>query len=493
VSTETSTSPIGADSTKVLVAICAATFFGVLNASAVNVVLPQIGRSFEVGPSMLGWVMSIFLLVYGVAIPFYGKLADRYGARKLFIGGVGLFGLGSMLCAIAPSLETLLAARVVQGLGGAAFPGLGMTLASRAVPPEKRGTALGYIAATMGVGAAVGPLIGGIAADFVSWRLLFGASAIALVVIPAAHASLPKEDTNPNAPLDLLGGILLAIGVAAGLYSVAEGSRVGWTLPVIVAAVAGVSAMAFLVYHQATTENPFLPRELLRSATYRRAVTMAFCATGSYLAILIGMPLFLTHFHGLSPFEIGLVLVPEALLMAVTGVIAGRVVDRIGPRVPTFAGALMLVVVAIGLSTTAGNSLVAAVILGGVLGAGYAMLNTPIAAAISTIVEPKVLASALSLNAMIFFVGGSFGTTAFVAIAEARTTAGAAWNPAHSGAATAFSDAFIVFVVPMVLTGILALTLPKRRAGDSDSPTRSNAPSKQAIQSTRPHLSGGTR
>lgn len=486
--TLTASEPLGS-ANRLLVVICAATFFGVLNASAVNVVLPEIGTSYAVGPGLLGWVMSIFLLTYGVAIPFYGRLADRFGARRLFIFGLGLFGVGSLICAVAPGFETLLIARVIQGLGGAAFPGLGMTLASRAFPPERRGTALGYIAATMGIGAAVGPMVGGIAADLVSWRLLFFASALAIVVVPAARAVLPREDVEADASVDLTGGLLLAAGVASLLYAVSEGSRAGWTGAVLAATVITLGAFLLLSYQQSRASRPFIPHELVRSSAYRRAVTTAFCTTGSYLAALIGLPLLLTEFHSLNPSEIGMVLLPEAVLTAVTGVIAGRLVDRFGARAPTFVGAVTMVVVAVGLSSFAGNSVFAIVVLGGLLGAGYALINTPIATAISTIVEPRVLSSALSLNAMLFFIGGSFGITAFVTVAEARAGTAAVWNPLYSGAAASFSDAFLLFAIPMALAAALALSLPRRSAStDAESADSQTA---REPESARLSVAGG--
>ena len=127
----------------VLLIVCFALFFGVLNASAVGVVLPDIADDLSVDTGQLSWLMTGFLLIYGVAIPFYGRLADRYGARPLFLLGVGVFSVGALLSALAPNFEFLLVARIIQATGGAAVPGLGMTLASRAYGPESRGTVLG--------------------------------------------------------------------------------------------------------------------------------------------------------------------------------------------------------------------------------------------------------------------------------------------------------------------------------------------------------------
>ena len=157
----------------ILLVVCIPTFFSVLNASAVVVLLPEIGAEFSVGSASLSWLMSGFLLVYGIAIPFFGRLADIYGARRFFLFGILLFSLGSLLAALAPNYELLLGARVVQALGGAALPGLGMTLASRAFGPGNRGAALGALSATMGSGAAIGPLLGGTMSAQFGWQSLF--------------------------------------------------------------------------------------------------------------------------------------------------------------------------------------------------------------------------------------------------------------------------------------------------------------------------------
>ncbi len=449
---------------RVLAIVCAVAFFGVLNASAVVVVLPEMGRTYEADAGLLGWVMSLFLLTYGVAIPFYGRMADRFGARRLYLFGLGLFGVGSLLCAVAPTVEMMLGARVVQALGGAAFPGLGMTLASRAFPASRRGVALGAIAATMGVGSAVGPLAGGMIAEVLSWRFLFGISAMASLVIPLAGAVLPPESVDRDASLDLPGGTLLAIGISGALFAVAQGSRAGWVSPLVIAAVVGsVVAFVLLVRHHANVSDPFLPRALVGNAAYRRIVMMGFFTTGTHLAALVGLPLLLAPTHDLSTFEVGLVLLPGALTTAVMGVVAGRIVDRYGAALPTFVGALLMAGVMLGLSIDAGQSVVVAAVLAAVLGAGMSLLNTPLAATITHIVQPRVFASGLSLNTMVFFTGGSFGTTLLVTLVGIREASTEAWNPLHTGGSVPFSDGFGVFVIPMLVTAALATTLPRAR------------------------------
>ena len=168
----------------VLLVVCSALFFGVVNGSAVAVVLLEIGADLNIPDGRLSWVPGGFLLTYGVAIPFYGRLASRFGARRLFLIGIATFAVGSGLSALAGGFTALLAARAVQALGGAAVPGLGMTLASRAFPEEQRGLVLGIVSATMGVAAAAGPLGAGVVAEIGNWRYLFAASSLAVLNVP---------------------------------------------------------------------------------------------------------------------------------------------------------------------------------------------------------------------------------------------------------------------------------------------------------------------
>ena len=157
----------------VLPVVCIALFFAVFEASAISVILPDIADDLSVDRGQLSWLMTGFLLIYGIAIPFYGRLADRFGARPLFLIGVAVFSLGSLLSALAPNYSFLLIARIIQAIGGAAVPGLGMTLASRAYGPESRGTALGVLAATIGLSGAIGPLLGGALSEAFGWQSIF--------------------------------------------------------------------------------------------------------------------------------------------------------------------------------------------------------------------------------------------------------------------------------------------------------------------------------
>jgi DHA2 family metal-tetracycline-proton antiporter-like MFS transporter len=459
----------------VLIVVCTALFFGVVNGSAVAVVLPEIGADLNIADSDLSWVLSGFLLTYGVAIPFYGRLANRFGARRLFLIGVGVFALGSALCAIATGLGSLLAARTVQAIGGAAVPGLGMTLASRAFPEERRGMVLGVVSATMGLGAAAGPLGAGIISELADWRYLFGISALAVLNVPLGMRYLDRNETLNDEPLDLAGGALFGVGVAATLFFVTQGSQSGWTdtLALTSAAVAVATLLTFGL-HQRDVATPFIPTSLLANRSYIVLTLLGFAVTFANLAAQIGYPFVFNTLHDMSTLDIGLALIPAALTTAVVGVFAGRAVDKIGAALPVRVGGVLMIVATMGLSTWVGTSPWTVSIIAMAFAAGFALVNTPLAAVVSLLVDPKDLASALSLNTMMFFIGGSFGATLFSSIVINTGPDADAFNPLHSGEGAQFSNAFAALLVPIAIGLALSAVLPRRQPADKVADVENN-------------------
>ena len=450
----------------VLLVVCAALFFGVLNASAVAIVLPEIGDDLSIDPGQLSWLMTGFLLVYGIAIPIYGRLADLFGARPLFLLGVSIFAVGSLLSALAPNFESLLAARVVQAVGGAAVPGLGMTLASRAYGPEARGTVLGVIAATIGLGAAIGPLLGGILSESFGWQSIFVVTAAAALTIPIGLKMLPRSEVRTGGNLDVFGGVALTLMVGGILLVPSEGVRSGWSSSmVLVGTVVAMIGLVALSVSERKASSPIIPREFLRHSRYLALVWMSFSVMAANLAVLIGLPILLTTFHQLSPLEVGLAMVPGAIFTSVFGVLAGRLTDRNGARLPTWVGAPLMLLAVLGLSTYAGSSVLVIATFAGILGVGFGLVNTPLAATVSRIVRSQMLASAMSINSMLFFLGGSLGTALLLAVVTSQGGDNQrAFNPLHFGEGAGFSDAFLLLSLPVIMVMALSLVLPKAQA-----------------------------
>ncbi len=453
----------------ILFIVCFTLFFGVFTGSAVAVVLPDIGADLSVDSSQLSWLMTGFLLAYGVAIPFFGRFADRYGARPLFILGIAVFSVGSLLSALAPNFPLLLTARIVQAVGGAAVPGLGMTLASRAYGPERRGAVLGIVAATIGAGGAVGPLLGGALSEALGWESIFFVDTAAALSIPFALRILPKEEDLTRETPDMVGGVALALMIGGALLVPSEGARSGWTSPmVVVGAVGAIVGLAVFVTRQRMANSPSVPREFIRNPRFDALVGMSFSVSAASLAPLIALPILLTLFHELSLIEVGLVMLPGAIATSVFGVLAGRVTDRTGAQLPIWVGTPLMLVGVLGLSTYVGSSVWMMAVFAGLSGAGFGLVNTPLAATVSRIVRVQMLASALSINSMLFFVGGSFGAAALIAIVTSRGDPGtSAFNPLHSGAAAGFSDAFLLLAIPVIAVMALSRALPRTEAQPS--------------------------
>ena len=227
-----------------------------------------------------------------------------------------------------------------------------MAIASRAFPSEKRGAALGVISATIGFSSAIGPLLGGAMSGAFGWRSVFIITAFAALAIPIGFRVLSQTEEQDNEPLDALGGILLALLVSSALLVVSEGTRSGWVSPqAIWGTVISIAAIIALTVRQRTAQFPFIPRELVQNRRYVLLVSMTFTVMAVNLAALVGLPLLLTSAHNLTVAQVGFVLLPGAMMTASLGVVAGRLVDRIGSRIPVRVGLAMMMLAMLGLSS----------------------------------------------------------------------------------------------------------------------------------------------
>ncbi len=449
---------------RTLLLVSVAVVSSVLSSTMTNIALPVIGRDLNVEPARLGWLVTGFLLVFGISTPFYGRLADRFGARRLFVVGLTIFALGSLLCALASTYGWLLTGRLVQAIGSGAIPGLGVALVSRAYPPERRGSALGVVSAAVGSGAAMGPTLGGVLTGTLGWHAVFGVTVLSGVLAPVAWWVIPRGSRRVDEPIDVLGGLLLALTVASALLAATEAARGELGAPIVRAAV-GVAlvAMVGVGVRQRVAVAPFIPRDLLRHHRFAVLVTLSFTTMAVNLPTLVSVPLLLTTFNRLSPVQVGLALLPEAIVFTLLGPIAGRVVDRVGPRLPIRAGLSVMVVALASLSTFgAGAPAWVVSALAAVLSAGFAFVNAPLTTTISLLVPPARLSSGLSMQSMLFFLGGAFGTALMSAVLTARDAAARAINPVYAGQAIAFSDTFLVLLTLLLVAFGLTLALPER-------------------------------
>lgn len=450
----------GVSARLVMWVVAAAIFVAVLQQTFVNVVVPDIRQDFGASQGQVGWVITGYLLIFAVGIPLYGRVADLYSLRYTF--SLGLLGLaaGSVVCAFAPSLSVLVAGRVVQAAGAAAIPALGFASIAKLLPPGQRGTALGLLSSSVGVGAAVGPVAGGVVAGIAGWQSLFFVTLVlALVLAAGAWRVLPDAVSDHAAPgsvlealrhFDVPGGLLLASAAGLMLFGVTEGQVAGFASPLtwgsfLLAVAAGVG----FVWRIRSAPEPFVSPGLFRNPGFLAAVAVGFFMMFANVGTLVLTPFLLSEVNGLSAAGIGLVLAPGAAAVAILSPVAGRLSDRFGPRLLIRAGLVVMLLSTFGLSTLGVGASAVAVALGVLgLGFGFSFANSPTANAAATTLSPEESGVGLGIFQLIFFLGGGFGTAvAATFLAFRQEVGGMAINPLYTLEAASFSDAFLLIAL----------------------------------------------
>jgi EmrB/QacA subfamily drug resistance transporter len=436
-------------------------FMFALDRLIVTNALPVIERDLGAGVGALEWTINAFTLTFAVLLLSGAALGDRFGRRRVFTFGLGLFTLGSAAAALAPSAPALIAARAVQGAGGAIITPLSLTLLLGATPAHKRGAVLGAWGSIAGIAAASGPVLGGALTGALSWHWIFGLNVpIGLALIPLARAKL-QESHGPNPRLDLPGLALSATGLLALVWALVEAGNVGWHSPSVIGALAAGAAtlVAFASWEQ-RAPAPMLPLSFFRVPTFAAASATTLVAYSGLFGALFMLGQLLQSGFGHDPLHAGLGLVPMTGAMVFTAPAAGALSDRVGPR-PVLCGALVLEALALlWVAAHARSGVSYALLAPGLMAAGIgaATLFAPIQAALVAAVAPERHGQASGAAITIREVGGVLGVAI---IAGVFTAHGATTSP----------DAFLAGARPALLVAALtvatatlgALALPRRR------------------------------
>jgi EmrB/QacA subfamily drug resistance transporter len=294
--------------------------------------LPVIRRSLDTGLEGLEWTVNAYTLTFAVLLLTGAALGDRFGRRRLLAIGMVVFTGASAAAALAPSIGVLIAARAVQGVGGAIVMPLTLTLLASVVPPERRGVAFGVWGAMSGLGVALGPVIGGAVTDGFSWQWIFWIN-VPVGIALLAILPLVRESRGGAGKLDPLGVVLVTAGLFGIVFGLVRGNDHGWTSPQVLGSLigGGVLVLAFLAW-QARTATPMVPLELFRSRGFSLANAVSLVmAFGMFGAVFLGAQ-FLQTVQGYSPLEAGLRSLPWTAVPAVAAPISGLLSDRIGAR-----------------------------------------------------------------------------------------------------------------------------------------------------------------
>ncbi|HEY6749680.1 MAG TPA: MFS transporter [Mycobacteriales bacterium] len=422
-----------------------------LDATVVNVALPRIGEDFDAGLGDLQWTLNGYTLTLASFILLGGSLADRLGRRRIFVIGTIWFALASALCGLAQNVEMLVAARVLQGIGGALLTPGSLAIISASFTPADRSRAIGAWSGLGGVAGAAGPFLGGWLIEAWSWRLVFLVNLpfAALVVWVAARHVPESVDPTATHKLDLPGTFLGALGLAGLTYaSIAGGERGVDALVVGVGAVGVLALLAFVVVER-RSRNPLVPPGLFASRQFTVTNLVTFLVYGSLSAVLFLLVLHLQVVTGFSPLEAGISLLPFTLLMLVLSSRSGALAARIGPRLqmtagPLIAAAGMLLMLRIGRDSSYVADVLPAVLL---FGFGMTVLVAPLTATVLAAAPGQHAGAASGVNNA---VARSAGLLAVALLPPVAGLTGSVYrDPA------AFADGFRIAV--LIGTGMLVL------------------------------------
>lgn len=328
----------------VLVATISGSGLVMLDASVVNVALPTIAREFQTGLASLQWTVNAYTLTLAGLLLLGGSLGDHFGRRRIFVVGIIWFAVASLLCGVAPNAPSLIASRALQGVGAALLTPGSLAIIEASFRPSDRAAAIGAWTGLGGVATAFAPLLGGFLTEAVSWRLVFLINLpLTAVALWAAIRHVPESrDPGATHELDLAGAALAALGLAGITYALTEGTGAGWASPVVLAAaVGGVVALAGFVAVERFSRHPLLPLDLFASRQFTSANVVTFLIYGALSGALFLLPIQLQRVVGLSPLTAGTALMPVTVVMLLLSARAGRLAQRIGPRLPMTVGPLI--------------------------------------------------------------------------------------------------------------------------------------------------------
>jgi EmrB/QacA subfamily drug resistance transporter len=435
-----------------LVAVSFGLFMIMLDNTVVNVALQSIREDLHMSLSELEWVVNAYFLTFAVLLLPGGKLGDRYGRRRLFVIGLVIFTASSLACGLATSASPLIAFRAVQGVGAAMMNPATLSIITATFPPKQRGTAMGIWVGVSAVALALGPVTGGLLAEYAHWSWIFFINVpIGIVAIVAAEVVIKESrDTSREQRLDLPGLVASAIGLFALTYALIEANQKGWTSAEILG-LFGLAIVAFTVFVllELRQRNPMLDLSLFRNSTFTGAnLTMALVAL-SMFGVFFYVSLFVQGVLGYSPVKAGASFLPMTLCIIFFAPVAGKLSDRIGSRWLMSTGMLLVSVSLVLFSLLDASSdfwnLLPALLVGG---AGMAMGMTPTtAAAMGSVPVDKAGVGSGVLNSM-RQVGGSLGVAISGAILGSYATFVDGFQAAlHVSAGIAFAGAVVALVM----------------------------------------------
>ncbi|WP_172383136.1 MDR family MFS transporter [Streptomyces sp. MNP-20] len=453
---------VDADLLRIAFILVLGTFMATVDATIVSVGIDTLSAEFGASVTEIQWVSTAYLLAVVAAVPASGWLAGRFGGRRTWLAAIGVFLLGSALCALAWSATSLIAFRVVQGLGGGMLPATGQALLARIAGRERTGRVISVVSVVPLLSPVLGPLVGGSLLGVASWPWLFlvnlpiGAAAVLL-----ARRHVPEVPPSPRrTAFDLRGAALLSPGLAVLVFGLTEVAH-GRTLPAVLGVLAGLAMLvAFTVHGLRTSRTPLVDPRLFTRPPFGAAALALLVLGASVFGTMFLLPLYFQTGRGLSPWEAGLLLAPQGLGAAAGSVLVNRTIDKVAPRTLVLTGIALIIAGTVPF-TQLGHEppdLVIAAALT-VRGVGMAMIGAPVMNIVYSRIEPEHLPRASGALNLLNTVGGSLGTAVLAVVLQNRLSA------RDADVSWAFGDTFWWVLGFCLCAAAGATRLPRTHAG----------------------------
>ncbi len=406
-----------------LLAVCLAIFMLLLDITIVNVALPDIRRELDSSFTDLQWVVDAYALALAALLLPAGSLGDLLGRRRVFVAGIALFALASLLCGLSGDPTMLNLARGLQGIGGAMMFATSLALIAQEFEPQERGTAFGLWGATTGFAVAVGPLVGGVLTEGIGWEWIFFVNVpIGIATAAMTLAKVPESERDPSARIDWAGLVTFTGALFCLVFALIRGNDEGWgSAPIVGLLVASVVLLVVFVMIERRTSQAMFDLSLFRKPAFTGAQIVAFSLHASIFSMFLYLTLYIQNVLGYSPLEAGLRFLPVSVLSFLVAPVAGKLAERLPIRGFLGAG---LIFVGLGLVLMNGiqpdddwTTLLPGFILAGI---GIGCVNPPLATAAIGVVEPQHSGAASGINSTFRQVGTATGIAGLGALLQAR-------------------------------------------------------------------------
>ncbi|PAV29696.1 MFS transporter [Virgibacillus profundi] len=446
-----------------IIVLISGAFVAILNQTLLGTALPHIMRDLKVDENTVQWLQSIFMLVNGIMIPITAFFIERFTTRGLFLTAMSIFGLGTLICAIAPDFGFLLAGRVLQAAGAGIIMPLMQTLMFLIFPIEKRGSAMGMFGLVIAFAPAIGPTLSGWLVEHFPWRSLFYVILpIVIIDIVVAYFILKNITKRTFPKVDTLSIILSTLGFGGLLYGFSTAGSSGWaSIPVVISMIIGSITLTWFILRQLNLKQPILEFRVFKYSIFTLTTALGMTVFMALIGTAIIVPIFMQNMLGFSAVESGLALMPGAIIMGLMNPVTGRLFDKFGARWLSIIGLSILVVTTFMFAVfTKDTTFTYIAVVNAVRMLGIAMVMMPVTTAGLNQLPTNLIPHGTAMNNTMRQMAGAVGTALLVTLMTNNAVPGEGIEGAIHGVNVSFFVAGIFAVVGLVLSFFIKNSRP---------------------------------